>query len=341
MIRDEVVVGAILAAALVAVAALVVWIVRRRRRRRAAAIAAPRSLGEGLEKTRTGLVARIRQALADRSRVDEQLAVLEEVMLGADVGVRATQRLLEVLGKKLSGDSEFEATRAALCGAMVELLSGESAAEPLAKPHVVMVSGVNGVGKTTTVAKLAHFHAQRGRRVLLVAADTFRAAATEQLGRWAERLGVDCIRHENGKDPSAVVFDGVNAAKARGVDVVIVDTAGRLHVKENLVEELKKIVRVMGRQMPGAPHESLLVIDATTGQNALRQARVFAEAAGLTGIVLTKLDGTAKGGVALAIRAETGVPVQYIGYGEGLADFAEFDAAEFVAALLGTAARQV
>jgi len=200
-----------------------------------------------------------------------------------------------------------------------------------------VVVGVNGVGKTTTIGKLAHRFATQGRRTLLVAADTFRAAAVEQLSRWAERVGADIVKHQQGADPSAVVFDGMKAARARGVDVAIVDTAGRLHVKVNLMEELKKIVRTIGRHIEGAPHEVLLVLDATTGQNALTQARVFHEAAPLTGVVLAKLDGTARGGVALAVRKELGVPIRWVGLGEGPEDLVPFDPDRFVDALLESA----
>lgn len=334
MTELELLVGAASVAAIFAGILGIWWI--RRRRRTAASAPAPATLLDGLAKTRSSLVDRLRRALSAGDRADDRLSALEEVLLTADVGVRATRRLIEALAGKLPTDAGYDQARALLEQELLALLGAHRAPQPAASPHVVMVSGVNGVGKTTSVAKLAHFHAQRGRRVLLVAADTFRAAATEQLGRWAERLGVDCIRHEGGKDPSAVVFDGLQAAKARGVDVVIIDTAGRLHVKENLIAELAKVGRVIAREVPGAPHESLLVIDATTGQNALNQARTFAEAVGLSGIVLTKLDGTAKGGVALAIHAEIGVPVHYVGFGEGLADFAEFDAADFIRALLGS-----
>jgi fused signal recognition particle receptor len=203
-----------------------------------------------------------------------------------------------------------------------------------ARPLVILVAGVNGVGKTTSIGKLAYRYVADGRKVLLVAADTFRAAAGEQLQLWATRVGADCVRHPGGTDPSAVVFDGINAGIARGVDVVIIDTAGRLHVKANLIEELKKVIRIIARQQPGAPHEVYLVIDATTGQNALNQATVFQQALCLTGIILTKLDGTAKGGAVLSISSSLGVPIRYVGYGEGVEQFAPFDAADFVDALL-------
>jgi fused signal recognition particle receptor len=200
---------------------------------------------------------------------------------------------------------------------------------------VVLVSGVNGVGKTTSIGKLAARFIAAGDRVLLVAADTFRAAAIDQLGVWAERVGADLVRHQSGADPAAVAFDGVKAAIARDVDVVIVDTAGRLHTRENLMEELRKVTRVIGKAIPGAPHEVWLVLDATTGQNAIHQAKVFSEALGVTGIVLTKLDGTAKGGAALAVRQELGVPIVWLGVGEGVEDVRPFSAGEFASALIG------
>jgi fused signal recognition particle receptor len=201
------------------------------------------------------------------------------------------------------------------------------------KPWVILFLGVNGVGKTTTIGKLAAQYRAAGKKVLLVAGDTFRAAAVEQLDIWGQRVGVDVIKHKAGSDPSAVVFDGMQAAKSRGIDVLLIDTAGRLHTKVHLIEELKKIRRIINREQPGAPHETLLVLDATTGQNGLQQARVFKEATDITGIVLTKLDGTAKGGVIVGIQEELGVPVKYIGVGEDVDDLQPFDPAGFVKAL--------
>ncbi len=289
-----------------------------------------------LASTRRGLLARLQGAWASGRDVDGRLAALEEVLLTADVGVKTTQQLLAALRPRARELVDATALRAALREDMVAVLACERRVSRTGRPHVVLVAGVNGVGKTTTIGKLARFHARSGKTVLLVAADTFRAAAAEQLGRWADRVGVPCVRHQAGAEPSAVAFDGLKAGVARGVDVVIVDTAGRLHVKTHLIEELKKIMRVVGRQVEGAPHEALLVIDATTGQNAIAQARVFSEALPLTGVVLTKLDGTAKGGAVLAIPSELGIPIAYVGFGEGMDDLAPFDAAGFVDALLQT-----
>jgi len=303
-------------------------------------MAAPASVGTvlrvSLASTRRGLLERLQGAWAGGRDVDARLAALEEVLLTADVGVKATRELLATLRPRARELADAAALRAALRDDMVAILTHERRESAGAPPHVVLVAGVNGVGKTTTIGKLARYYARSGKTVLLVAADTFRAAAAEQLVRWAERVGVACVRHQAGADPSAVAFDGLTAGVARGVDVVIIDTAGRLHVKTHLIEELKKIVRVVGRQVEGAPHEALLVIDATTGQNAIAQARVFSEALRLTGVVLTKLDGTAKGGAVLAIRSELGIPIEYIGFGEGVDDLAPFDAVGFVDALLLT-----
>jgi fused signal recognition particle receptor len=224
-----------------------------------------------------------------------------------------------------------------LQAAMIGMLEGSPLAPKIAplsvKPWVILFLGVNGVGKTTTIGKLAAQYRGAGKKVLLVAGDTFRAAAVEQLDIWGQRAGVDVIKHKAGSDPSAVVFDGIQAAKSRGIDILLIDTAGRLHTKVHLIEELKKIRRVITREQPGAPHETLLVLDATTGQNGLQQARVFKEATDITGIVLTKLDGTAKGGVIVGIQEELGVAVKYIGVGEDVEDLQRFDPAGFVKAL--------
>jgi fused signal recognition particle receptor len=287
-----------------------------------------------LAKTRAVLRTRIEDALGRGGGFDAAISSLEEALISADVGFRTTEKILERIRRECR-DRKPEDLRPALARAL-EASLGEAPGAPLdgAAPRVIVVAGVNGVGKTTTIGKLAARFRAEGRSVLLVAADTFRAAAVDQLGIWAERAGVAVVRHQSGADPAAVAFDGMKAASARGVDVVIVDTAGRLHTRQNLMDELRKVVRVIGREIPGAPHEVLLVLDATTGQNALSQARVFGEALGVTGVVLTKLDGTAKGGAALAVREELGVPIRWVGVGEGIDDLRPFAPGEFVAALL-------
>jgi fused signal recognition particle receptor len=348
-LSPEIVIGATVVAA--AAATLTVLLLRRRRRPRvagspppvgaaaaaAAATARPTPLGrlrESLGQTREGLVARLRGAWGAGRDVGARLEAIEEVLIGADVGVKATQALLAKLRLRPEAMADADSMREALRDEMRLILADDAETEPVSKPCVILVVGVNGVGKTTTIGKLAHRYRQLGKKVLVVAADTFRAAAAEQLVLWADRVGVDCVRHQSGADPSAVAFDGMNAALARGVDLVIVDTAGRLHVKAHLIDELKKIARVIGRQVEGAPQEVWLVIDATTGQNAINQARVFQEALSLTGLVLTKLDGTAKGGAVVAIRAELDVPIRYIGLGETPTDLVPFDATAFVDAIL-------
>jgi fused signal recognition particle receptor len=287
----------------------------------------------GLAKTRGSLARRMFDAWTGAGDRDAWLLRVEEILLSSDVGVKATQTLLDQWRHEVRDVQSDGELRAVVIDAVRALLTAPAPAPLPDKPEVILVVGVNGVGKTTTIGKLAHRLRQSGRSVLLVAGDTFRAAAIEQLGLWAERVGADLVKHQHGADPSAVVFDGVQAAQARGADVVIIDTAGRLHVKANLMEEVKKIARTTTRLVPSAPHEILLVIDATTGQNALTQARVFHEALGVTGVVLTKLDGTAKGGVALAIRSELDLPIRYVGLGEQADDLAPFDADAFTTAL--------
>jgi fused signal recognition particle receptor len=257
------------------------------------------------------------------------LEALEDALLTADVGLAATERVLKA-AREASGGSLRERTARVVVGVFSEVPP-----PPVAegRPLVVLVVGVNGTGKTTTVGKLAHLYRSEGRSVLICAADTFRAAAVEQLAVWAERAGVDVIRAQPGADPAAVTFDALSAAKARNLDVVIVDTAGRLHTRTNLMAELAKISRIVSREVPGAPHEVLLVLDATVGQNGLVQAREFTAASGVTGIVLTKLDGTAKGGVAVAIAHDLKLPIRYVGVGEGLGDLLPFDAQAYVDAL--------
>ena len=244
-------------------------------------------------------------------------------------------RICENLRKKVKeeGLSDPSAVKGALKEIIAQMLAGDEALNLSTKPSIILVIGVNGVGKTTTIGKLAHNLHEDGKKVLLAAADTFRAAAIDQLQIWADRAGVDLVKHGEGSDPAAVVFDAINAGKARGCDVVICDTAGRLHNKKNLMDELSKIARVIDREAPGCAKEVLLVLDATTGQNALNQAKLFQEAAGLTGIILTKLDGTARGGVVIGIKEELNIPIKYIGVGEQIDDLRPFDSKEFVEAL--------
>jgi len=296
-------------------------------------------LKQGLTKSRETWVEKIGAIFQNRQWDETSLDAMEESLLTADVGVKATQKLMDVLRRQSpNGDEDLGQEMAArLQAAMIDMLQGSTSAPRIAplsvKPWVILFLGVNGVGKTTTIGKLAAQYRSAGKKVLLVAGDTFRAAAVEQLDIWGQRVGVDVVKHKAGSDPSAVVFDGVQAAKSRGVDVLLIDTAGRLHTKVHLVEELKKIRRVIMREQPDAPHETLLVLDATTGQNGLQQARVFKEATAITGIVLTKLDGTAKGGVIVGIQEELGVPVKYIGVGEDVEDLQPFEPSHFVQAL--------
>lgn len=287
-------------------------------------------------------------ASSEQSRQSREafFSELEEVLIQADVGVETSLQVIDRLraGRKTarlgkSSPNEAEALRSELKRELRSLLEGGEQPPPSqegseeARPRVILVVGVNGAGKTTSIAKLAARLKKEGKTVLLVAGDTFRAAAIEQLSVWAERLGLELIKHRDGASPSAVVFDGVRAAVARGVDVVLIDTAGRLHTKTPLMEELKKIHRVSGREIAGAPHEVLLVLDAGTGQNALSQARTFQAAFPLTGVILSKMDGSAKGGVALAVGSQLGVPIQYIGLGEQLEDLEVFSPDDFIAAL--------
>jgi fused signal recognition particle receptor len=297
-----------------------------------------RRFRERLGRTREALAGGLDRLLAGRPTVDAALLEeLEELLITADLGVETSRALIRALNERLNRRELATPARlkAALAEEMVQRLKGPPPREIRARPWVVLLVGVNGVGKTTTIAKLAHRERQAGRQSLLIAADTFRAAAAEQLEVWGERLGAPVIRQQPGADPAAVVFDGLAAALARGADTVFIDTAGRLHTKVNLMEELKKINRTAAKKLPGAPHEVLLILDATTGQNALSQARLFGEAVPLTGIILTKLDGTAKGGMALAVARETGLPLDYLGVGEGLEDLRPFDPEAFVAAILG------
>ena len=296
-------------------------------------------LKDGLTKSRETWVQKMGSIFQNREWDEQSLDEMEESLLTADVGVKATQKLMDTLrGLSPSGSEDLAQDMSSqLQKAMVKLLQ-DSAASPRSealsvRPWVVLFLGVNGVGKTTTIGKLAAQYKADGKKVLLVAGDTFRAAAVEQLEAWGRRAGVELIKHRACSDPSAVVYDGMQAAKSRGIDVLLIDTAGRLHTKVHLVEELKKIRRVISREQPGAPHETLLVLDATTGQNGLQQAKVYKEATDIDGIVLTKLDGTAKGGVIITIQEELGVPVRYIGIGEDVDDLQPFEAERFVEAL--------
>jgi fused signal recognition particle receptor len=293
-------------------------------------------LKEGLTKSRQGFTDRIGTIFAGGTIDEETLEELEETLISSDFGVSASMEIVEHLREK-QGEVQGKGSVMSFIKKEMAALLGKS--QPLVAfgepPFVILTLGVNGVGKTTTIGKLAHRFVGEGNAVVLAAADTFRAAAIEQLEIWAERSGSDIIKHQSGSDPAAVAFDAVEAAKHRGTDVVIIDTAGRLHTKTPLMEELRKVKRVVERAMPDAPQEVLLVLDATTGQNALSQARMFNDAVGVTGIALTKLDGTAKGGIIFAIKRELGIPVRLIGVGEGLEDLRDFHPGEFMDALFG------
>jgi fused signal recognition particle receptor len=295
------------------------------------------SLRDGLAKSRNQLAGHF-NALLGRQLVDDEFwERLEETLISADFGVGTTEKIVGQL--KLAAQQQnlraAEDVVRVFRGDVADYMQHPNMAPvPLrSKPHVVLVVGVNGSGKTTTIGKLAAQERKRGRSVLLIAADTFRAAAAEQLAIWAQRAGVEIVRHAEGADPAAVVFDGLAAAKARGTDIVFIDTAGRLQTKHNLMEELKKIRRIIAREVEGAPHETLLVLDASTGQNALSQARLFHEATDVTGIVLTKLDGTAKGGIVVAIMDQVDLPVKYVGFGEKVDQLRPFDPRGYVEAL--------
>ncbi len=293
-------------------------------------------IGQGLKKTRDAMMHSMNSMLRGFTRIDEELfEELEEILVMGDVGTATAERICEQLRAtvKERGITDPMAIRELLQETVATMLEGGQALVMNTKPSVILVIGVNGVGKTTTIGKMAAKFKADGKKVILGAADTFRAAAIEQLEIWAARAGVDMVKHQQGADPAAVVFDTVTAAKARGADVVICDTAGRLHNKKNLMDELAKIGRVIDRELPDADKEILLVVDATTGQNAVNQARQFKEAAGITGIVLTKLDGTARGGVVLAIREDLQVPVKFIGVGEGVDDLQPFDPMQFAEGL--------
>jgi len=298
-------------------------------------------LREGLARTRENLVGRVAKIVQSRTSIDDELLdEMEEVLIAGDVGVDTSLEIIAGLRARVKAEGYQDP--AMLTGLLKEEIQkrlgappeGENPfALPSPRPAVIMVVGINGVGKTTTIGKLAHEFVRAGNRVVIAAADTFRAAANEQLEIWARRAGAQIVQQKHGSDPAAVAFDSVQAARAREADVVIIDTAGRLHTKVNLMEELRKIKRVLGKLDPAYPHEVLLVIDASTGQNGLQQARQFSAAVGVTGLVLTKLDGTAKGGIVLAIGKDLGVPVRFIGVGEKLGDLQPFDPNAFVEAL--------
>ena len=293
---------------------------------------------EGLKKTRKGVVSQIDALLNSFTKIDEELfEELEEVLVMGDVGVATAEKICEQLRDRVkqNGITDPFRIKVELQTVMWEMLTGGNEMHIDSAPAVILVIGVNGVGKTTSIGKLASFYRKQGKKVILAAADTFRAAAIDQLKVWADRANVDIVCQGEGSDPAAVVYDAISAAKARGADLVIVDTAGRLHNKKNLMDELAKIRRIIDRELPDAEKESLLVLDATTGQNAVNQASEFAKATGITGIILTKLDGTAKGGVVLAIKDGLGIPVKFIGVGEQIDDLQPFDADDFTLALFG------
>jgi fused signal recognition particle receptor len=293
-------------------------------------------LKQGLAKTKKSFIDKVESIFTGRKIDEETLEELEEALILSDVGIKATSEIMTAIREKAKrgevGDTV--SVKELLKKEMITILGN---AQPLVvygeKPFVILSVGVNGVGKTTTIGKLASRFRSEGLSVILAAGDTFRAAGIEQLEIWAKRADAQFVKHQSGSDPAAVAFDAITAAKHRGIDVVIVDTAGRLHTKSPLMEELKKVKRVIEKAMPGAPHEVLLVVDATTGQNALRQAQMFNEVIGVTGIALAKLDGTAKGGIVFAIKKDFGIPVRLIGIGEGLDDLRDFNPEEFVEAL--------
>lgn len=291
---------------------------------------------QGLDKTRKQFVSKVEEVVIGYAQIDDDfLDDLEAVMLTSDLGVKTTDYLMKEIRRGVTegiinntGDvMPFMEER------VTELLKNQEEDLVMHHPEVILVVGVNGVGKTTTIAKLAHYYKENGKSVVIAAGDTFRAAASEQLTIWAERTGVPIVKHQEGADPAAVVYDAISSALARNADIVIIDTAGRLHTKTNLMEELKKIGRVSTKLVEGAPHQTLLVLDGTTGQNAVSQAKLFGEAVPVNGIVVTKLDGTAKGGVVISIKEELGVPVRWIGVGEGMDDLRPFNAKDFARAL--------
>ncbi|WP_288889464.1 signal recognition particle-docking protein FtsY [uncultured Megasphaera sp.] len=294
-------------------------------------------LKKGLEKTKTSLIQNIETVVCGYAKIDDDMYEdLEAVLLTGDVGLETTEYILRQIrtGVKTKEIQEGKDVVPYVQRCITKLLEENDTPVPTREgTEVIFIVGVNGVGKTTTIGKLANYYRQQGKSVLVAAGDTFRAAASEQLTIWADRIGVLIIKHQEGADAAAVIFDATASAKARGIDIVLVDTAGRLHTKANLMEELRKMARVAGRNIAGAPHETLLVLDATTGQNAVSQAKLFGETVPLTGVVLTKLDGTAKGGIILSVKRTLGVPVRWVGVGEGIEDLQPFSAVDFAAAL--------
>ncbi|MBQ5825006.1 MAG: signal recognition particle-docking protein FtsY [Clostridia bacterium] len=297
-------------------------------------------ISKGLQKTRLSMAGAIDNVLHGVNEItDEMFDDLEEILVMGDVGVTTATEIIDRLRAKVAKENlrNGKQVRVAIKEIVAELLDGGEQMEMITMPSIVLVIGVNGVGKTTTIGKMAAMYKAQGKKVILGAADTFRAAAIDQLQIWADRAGVDIVKHKEGADPAAVVFDTINAGKARNADIIIIDTAGRLHNKKNLMDELAKIYRVIDRELPWSDRESLLVLDATTGQNAVNQAREFKNVAEITGIVLTKLDGTARGGVVLAIKHDLNVPVKFVGVGEQMDDLQPFNPAAFAEGLFDVA----
>ncbi|MDD9304633.1 MAG: signal recognition particle-docking protein FtsY [Desulfobacter sp.] len=291
-------------------------------------------LKTGLSKTRQVLNTDVGQLFSSATAIDDHLFDdLEELLVTSDLGIDISIKIMDKIRKKAKSLKTGQELKQALKQELLTLFSGEPEPAQKTKPHVIMMVGVNGTGKTTTLGKLATRYTKQGKKVLIAAADTFRAAAIEQVEIWADRAGADLVRHKEGADPAAVAYDAVEAAMARDVDLVLIDTAGRLHTQKNLMEELKKIKRSVDKKLKGAPHEIMMVIDATTGQNAISQAKIFNQAVGLTQITVTKLDGTAKGGIVAAVSSIMDLPITHIGVGEGIEDLQDFDAQRFVNAL--------
>ena len=296
-------------------------------------------LKESLKKTKDSISSKVEIVINSFKKIDEELfEELEEVLITADIGVNTSLEIIDRLRKvaKEKGLTDSSELNAELSDILIDILDGADDKMKIeGTPAVIMVIGVNGVGKTTSVGKIANMYIKQGKTVVLAAADTFRAGAIEQLDVWAGRVGAEIVKQQEGSDPAAVVYDGINAARTRKADILICDTAGRLHNKKNLMDELKKIYKILDRELPNSSKEVLLVLDATTGQNAVQQAKLFKEVADITGIVLTKLDGTAKGGIVFPIKNEYNIPVKFIGVGETADDIMEFDAKEFVSAIVG------